>query len=110
MIVLQIQLTPRTGQEKMLEEAISQRFLPAMSRQPGFLRCFLSRPYPEDRLAVVGAKRPSYQFQVTALWKSEEERQAWVTRDIHQEVWGEVSGLSAQASSLLLDVVQTWSF
>ena len=108
MIVLQIQLSPEQGQEDELEEAVRRRFLPAMSRQPGFVQAYLTRPCSQEVLAAVGARKPSFQFQVTALWNSEEERMAWVARDIHQEVWGEVDGLCAQASALLLDVTQSW--
>lgn len=108
MICLQIQFSPEQGQADKLEEAIRQRFLPAMSRQPGFVRAYLTGPCSPDVLAAVGAKSPSFQFQVTALWDSEEERKVWATQDIHQEVWGEASGLCNQVSALLLDVVQAW--
>ena len=108
MIVLQIQLSPERGREDELEEAVRQRFLPAMSKQPGFVQAYLTRPCSEEILAAVGAQQPSFQFQVTAWWSSEEERKAWVSRDIHQEVWGGVGGLCSQANALLLDVVQSW--
>ncbi len=108
MIVLQIQLSPDPGREDELDEAVRQRFLPAMSKQPGFVQAFLAGPCSQEVLAAVGAQKPSFKFQVTALWNSEEERKSWVARDIHQEVFGEVSGLCAQASALLLDVVQSW--
>lgn len=108
MIVLQIQLSPNTGQEDELEEAVRLRFLPAMGKQPGFVRAFLTGPCSEEVLAAVGAREPSFKFQVTALWNSEMERKEWASQDIHQEVWGEVSGLCSQVNALLLDVVQSW--
>ena len=108
MIVLQIQLSADQEREEELEEAVRQRFLPAMSKQPGFVQAFLTGPCSEEVLAAVGAQRPSFKFQVTALWNSEEERKDWVARDIHQEVWAEVSGIFSQANALLLDVVQSW--
>ena len=108
MIVLQIQLSPEPEREDELEEAVRQRFLPAMARQPGFVQAFLTGPCSDEVLVAVGAQKPSFKFQVTALWNSEEERKDWVARDIHQEVWGEVSGLCSRANALLLDVVQNW--
>ena len=107
MIVLQIRLSPERGRDNELEEAVRQRFLPAMSKQPGFVQAFLTAPSSEETLAAVGAQKPSFKFQITALWKSEEERKDWAAQDIHQEVWGEVSGL-CEAEALLLDVVQSW--
>lgn len=108
MIVLQIQLSPGPGREDEIEEAVRKRFLPAMSRQPGFVQAHLTGPCSVEVLAAVGAQKPSFQFQVTALWNSEDERKDWVARDIHQEVFGEISSLCVQTNALLLDVVQSW--
>ena len=41
-----------------LEEAARQRFLPAMSKQTGFVQAFLTGPCSEEVQAAAGAQKP----------------------------------------------------
>ena len=58
-----------------LEEAARQRFLPAMSKQTGFVQAFLTGPCSGRRGAGNGrCPEASFQFQVTALQNPEQKR------------------------------------
>ncbi|MEW6752056.1 MAG: antibiotic biosynthesis monooxygenase [Candidatus Latescibacterota bacterium] len=109
MICLVVYLKARPGRTRELETAIVERWMEAMARQPGFRRAALLRPFADEHLSRLGAVRPDWDFEVASYWDSEEERVAWVGRDIHQEVWPQVVGEAAQVSYTLFEVAAGWS-
>ena len=83
MITLNMRLTANPGREAELSSAIRDRWMKAMSRQPGFIRGVLLKPYEGELAAKVGLTEQDFTFEVVSFWESEEQRAA---SDIHAEV------------------------
>ena len=64
MISLHVYLTPKPGREKDLADAICNKWLVAMSEQPGFLSAGLLEPFSDDELAKLGASTPETTYEV----------------------------------------------
>ena len=109
MISLNVYLTPKKGQDSELEHAIKNVWMKAMTAQPGFLRGAVITAFPEEQLESLEATNPAYTYEVVSYWNSEEERAAWVTRDIHQEVWPQVVAKAEAVSYTLFNVQESWS-
>ena len=101
MISLNVYLTPKNGHEDALEKAIKEVWLTAMVKQPGFVS--------DDDLEALEASKPSYVYEMVSYWATEEDRVAWVARDIHQEVWPQVTDQVSDVSYTLFDCNTTWS-
>ena len=86
MITLNMRLTANPGREAELSSAIRDRWMKAMSRQPGFIRGVLLKPYEGELAAKVGLTEQDFTFEVVSFWESEEQRAAWAASDIHAEV------------------------
>ena len=109
MISLNVYLTAKDGQANALETAIKDVWLVEMVKQPGFLRATLNTPFSDSDLEALDASKPSYGYEVVSYWSTEEERVAWVARDIHQEVWPQVIGHASDVSYTLFDCDTTWN-
>lgn len=109
MISLHVYLTPKPGREKDLADAICNKWLVAMSEQPGFLSAGLLEPFPDDELAKLGASTPETTYEVISLWQSEEERLAWVARPIHDEVFAGVIDASETVKYTLQTIKRSWN-
>ena len=109
MIALSVYLTPKTGKAEELESAIRDRWVKAMSEQPGFLRAATLEPFPDDELAKLEAVKPDSAYEVVSFWRSEEERAAWVARPIHDEVFRFVMDAAESLTYTLQTVEQDWS-
>ena len=108
MISLNVYLTPKAGRKNELERAVREVWMEAMAQQPGFLRAAIIAPFGEEVLADLEATKPSYVYEIVSYWNSEEERLAWVARDIHQEVWPHVVKEAAEVSYTLFTVEASW--
>lgn len=73
MTVLQIYIRATDGKQEELESRFGDTFLPAISKQAGFLGAHLIRSV-EDAL----------QYHIEFTFESEELRQGWVASDDHQ--------------------------
>ena len=109
MISLNVYLTPKHGPEDALEKAIKEAWLTAMVKQPGFVSATLNTPFSAADLEALEASKPSYVYEMVSYWATEEERVAWVARDIHQEVWPQVTDQVSDVSYTLIDCNTTWS-
>ena len=86
MITLNMRLTAKPGREVELASAIRDRWMKAMTRQPGFIRGVMLKPYEGEMAATVGLPEQEFTFEVVSFWESEEQRAAWAASDIHAEV------------------------
>ena len=66
MISLHVYLTPLTGKFSDLEAAVSETWLPAMTKQPGFINAYLLQSFDDTELKKIGEDLFEYQFFV---WK-----------------------------------------
>lgn len=90
MISLDVYFNARDGNDAELERVVVEVWMEAMKQQPGFISASLMTPLPQEELDAMGAVKPPFSHEVLSFWESEEQRQAWVARDIHQEVWPQV--------------------
>ena len=109
MISLNVYLTPKDGRANELERAIAEVWMTAMEAQPGFIRAAMITPFTDSELAAVEASKPPHAYEVVSYWTSEEERQAWAARDIHQEVWPQVVKETESVSYTLFNVSEGWN-
>ena len=86
MITLNMRLTAKRGREDDLLRAVRDRWMEAMSRQPGFVRGVLLEPYSGTAAAKVGLSEKEFTFEVVSFWETEEDRAAWAASEIHAEV------------------------
>ena len=86
MITLNMRLTAKPEREAELTSAIRDKWMEAMSRQPGFIRGVMLKPYEGELAAKVGLTEQDFTFEVVSFWESEEQRAAWAASDIHAEV------------------------
>ncbi len=90
MIALDVYMNAKDGNDAELERVVIDVWMEAMKQQPGFISASLMTPLPQEELDAMGAVKPPFSHEVLSFWESEEQRQAWVARDIHQEVWPQV--------------------
>lgn len=109
MISLDIYFSASEGAEAELERAITEVWMEAMKQQPGFLRAALLTPLPQEELDAIGAVSPPFSHEVISFWESEEMRQAWVARDIHDEVWPQVTDLAAVVVYTVSNCDESWN-
>ena len=109
MISLNVYLTPKNGHENALEKAIKEVWIAAMVKQPGFVSATLNNPFSDEDLEALEASKPSYVYEMVSYWATEEERVAWVDRDIHQEVWPQIIDQVSEVSYTLFDCNTTWN-
>ena len=86
MITLNMRLTAKPGREAELASAIQDKWMKAMSGQPGFIRGVMLKPYEGEDAAKVGLPEQDFTFEVVSFWESEEQRAVWAASDIHAEV------------------------
>ncbi len=109
MISLHVYLKTEAEKAEMLQAAIQDTWLQAMSEQPGFVSAAILTPFPDDALADLEAVRPEHTFEVVSFWRSEKERLAWVARPIHDQVFIPVMDLAASVSFTVQTVAREWN-
>ncbi|MFP6644826.1 MAG: antibiotic biosynthesis monooxygenase [Candidatus Latescibacterota bacterium] len=109
MISLHVYINPKSGRQAELEANIRDRWLAAMSTQPGFISAAVLTPFADDALEALGASKPKTAYQVVSFWESEGLRLEWVARPIHDEVFMPLMDLAADVSYTLNDVAHQWN-
>ena len=110
MIALHMFFKPKADKDEELESAIRDKWIAAMAQQPGFIRAIMLLPYSDEQLEEIGLARPEHTFEVISFWESEEQRSAWATRPIHNEVMSYVNAAAESKASSLRVVSHTWNF
>ena len=109
MISLSVYLTPKAGKANELEHAVRNVWMKAMAEQPGFIRAALITPFSDEELEKLEASKPANLYEAISYWNSEDERVAWVSRDIHQQVWPQVTEKAEKVSYTLFNVRESWN-
>lgn len=113
MITLNMRLTPKSGHEAELESAILDRWMDAMSRQDGFIKAIMLKPYNSEAAGKVGLAEQTFIWEVISFWETEEQRATWQFSDIHAEVIAHVNNavLPDGGKQVVLSTVeQDWDF
>lgn len=82
-------------------DAYERDFHPAIIEQAGCIECLLFR-ITTDSIDIDPVR---YRLDIT--FASEAERTVWVSKDLHQAVWGELSALMEDFSVLHLTINQS---
>jgi len=77
MFVLNLDVSIKPGMDGRLLETYRGVFVPAISRQPGFV---------ETKL-MVSRTADSHTHRLTIVFEKEDKQQQWVGTDLHQQVW-----------------------
>lgn len=109
MIALDVYFNAKDGESAELERVIVEVWMEAMRQQPGFVNATLMTPLPQEELEAMGAVRPPFSHEVLSYWESEELRQAWVGRDIHQEVWPQVEAAAEMIMFTVSNCDESWN-
>jgi len=109
MIALDVYFNAKDGNDTELERVIVDVWMEAMKQQPGFISASLMTPLPQEALDAMGAVKPPFSHEVLSFWESEEQRQAWVARDIHQEVWPQVEAVAEVIVYSVSNCDATWN-
>jgi len=109
MIALDVYFNAKDGNDTELERVIVDVWMEAMKQQPGFISASLMTPLPQEALDAMGAVKPPFSHEVLSFWESEEQRQAWVARDIHQEVWPQVEAVAEVIVYTVSNCDATWN-
>ena len=113
MITLNMRLTPKPGYEAQLESAIRDKWMDAMSRQDGFIKAVMLKPYDAGAAGKVGSSNQAFDWEVFSFWETEEQRATWQFSDIHAEVITYVNdAVDPQTGKqvVLSTVEQDWDF
>ena len=110
MISLHVYFTPKIGQDKALENGISEEWITEMAMQEGFLKAVTLKRFSDSSIKKVGGIIPENLFEVISYWNSEEERLAWVAKPIHDQVFNPLIALSEKVNFTLQNVKHTWGF
>ena len=108
MISLHVYLTPLTGKISDLKVAVTETWLPAMTKQPGFINAYLLQPFSDIELKKNDANIPDHDLEVVAFWRSEKERLEWVARPIHDQVFNQVLSSTKKVTYTLKTVKNNW--
>ncbi len=109
MIALDVYFNAKDGGSAELERVIVEVWMEAMRQQPGFVNAALMTPLPQEELEAMGAVRAPFSHEVLSYWESEELRQAWVDRDIHQEVWPQVEAAAEMIMYTVSNCDESWN-
>ena len=110
MISLNMFFTSKPGREADLASAIRDKWIAEMSKQPGFIRAVMMRPYSEAEMTRMGLTAPDHTFHVATFWEREDDRAAWAASQIHDEVMALVVEAIESRTSSLQTVEHTWNF
>lgn len=102
-IQLHLDLQVDPAKEKKLIATYRNTFSPAIRKQPGFVDARLMKL----RAAMAGKAPENCTYRLLLSFQTEEQRQAWVKTDTHQQVWPKMEEnlTGAKYIALLYDVV-----
>jgi len=80
------------------QAAYNENFYPAIITQSGYLECLLLKATEDSK------DLDPIHYRLDITFASEAERATWVAKDIHQEVWGKLSGTMKDFNVLHLTI------
>lgn len=98
--MIQFQVRQKVASDDLatFETIIRRSFIPAVSRQEGFVSFRLLYEYPEDIRSELGATSDGFHVVVQLTFETEEHRRTWVETAEHESVGQELAGVVADAS------------
>lgn len=105
MIVFQIHLRAAIGAQDQLEHLLTNEFIPAVRRQPGFLGVEVLRSYAEQPSNPPALLGDGYRHQIVLTFLDEAHRQAWAASDDHQAVFPRVRALVEDARAVGYEIL-----
>lgn len=113
MITLNMRLTAKPGNEAELESAIRDKWMDEMSRQDGFIKAVLLKPYDAVSAGQVGFAAQQFDWEVISFWETEEHRATWQFSDVHARVIlfvNEAILADGGKQAVLFTVEHAWQF
>jgi len=98
-IQLHCDMVVEPGREQEMLSNYWNIFEPVISKQPGFISVRMLKL----RSNVIGTAPGNVQYRLLITFETEELRQEWIARDIHQQVWPEVSKTLRELNCYLFD-------
>jgi heme-degrading monooxygenase HmoA len=80
MFVLHVDIVLKPNTWEILSRTYIDRFMPAISTQPGYVSAILLRP----------VEKGEFDTRLVIEFESHEKQQAWVATGLHQQVWPEM--------------------
>lgn len=101
-IELHVDLSVDPAKEKEMLHIFHTQFHPAATRQPGFIDVKMLKL----RSALQGSAPPGSNYRFVLIYKTEEQRKAWVATAIHKKLWPRIEATltSKDYTVLLYDV------
>lgn len=94
MVTLHIYLDVEPEQESQFEETYRNAFVPAISKQEGFLRTQLLRSLEQGGV-----------YEVDIYFETEELRERWANSAEHEKVWPQIEEVCTEISPRGFDVL-----
>ena len=80
MFILHVDIVLKPNTKESLSRTYRDKFMPAISAQPGYVSAMLLRP----------VEKGEFDLRLVIEFESHDTQQAWVATDLHQQVWPEV--------------------
>jgi heme-degrading monooxygenase HmoA len=96
MILFELHFQVQADQRGAFEQAFTDVFAPAISKQKGFQSLKLLRLYAPEVIAEIEASPTEYQYQINFTFESEAARRVWATSPEHDVAWPKLSALSTK--------------
>jgi heme-degrading monooxygenase HmoA len=80
MFILHVDIVLKPNTRENLFRIYRDKFMPAISVQPGYVSAMLLRP----------VEKGEFDNRLVIEFESHEKQQAWVATDLHQQVWPEM--------------------
>ncbi|HEX3696316.1 MAG TPA: hypothetical protein VH374_13115 [Polyangia bacterium] len=97
MILFQLQFEVAPERQNEFEAAFARIFLPALSKQKGFISARFSRLYSAAAMAEIEAPPTEFNYQVNFVFQSEALRRVWAASPDHDVAWPAFSGIAKKA-------------
>lgn len=98
MILFQLHFEVAPERQDEFEAAFGQIFLPALSKQKGFVSARFVRLYSATQIAEIQSAPTEFNYQVNFVFQSEALRRQWAASADHDVAWPAFSGIARQAT------------
>lgn len=96
MILFELHFQVNAEKRAEFEQAYTQVFAPAISKQKGFQTLKLLRLYSPSAIAEIEASPTEYEYQINFTFESEAARRVWATSPDHDVAWPKLSALTTK--------------
>jgi heme-degrading monooxygenase HmoA len=104
-VTLELKWLVPQGNETAFETVIKNIFIPAVSRQPGFLGCAFLREFDDAALAKMGVARDPHGYRLNISFETEELRLCWAETPEHDHAVGQALKVATELVACGFDVI-----